>query len=865
MCAVEMSITVDFYHRLYHNNNMFETLRKPQKLAILFAVASLTLGTLPLFLRPSMFLQSKTELPEWIAPLPGAAAEGFIFHYKDIIGRSWFRVMQNSQDTNGLFSIAAESFPKGCSISWFSTDQNILSIRSEKTIDRIGAKGGYLGSQYPRKVITEAITGDTLKKGIRIGLLDTTRRGVFFRVVPKHVVEDSWHNVSNSTQASRVWLGAITILLVLTACAWTIAYRSTSKLHYAIGALVAIFWLSGMIFDRPFSGFGGQIDAGDDSYYVAYAQNFITKKSLFSAPVRINFGARHVPQLHGIPGVALFLAPALVAEAALSGKTLYREIDLDGLRSMRLLSAIYMLLAMIALCWSFHLFRISGWNIVFPTMFLVATTMPKWTFQRSIFTHSIEMFLLCSSILLICYAYKRSCNGIYKGALLAATIGACAMVRGEYLLLAPVIPFIVKPPINTSYRCRNHITFIVAYFIALLPFILLYLNWTGKISTGYGRLSSSQTQSLSGAGITSAISVIIKHGKILIHDYLKNGAILLVAFIGGIGLLFTPSRQDNLLAPFNRIGLATLVLLMFLLNASFHTPLGMEWGHRYSLKLYPFAFWILWIFIMRVPSKLKITTNLAFGIYMLICLTMNWKWFSTNMAVKDTGRWIWSDAQILTTGIGAPYGLYHILGLVLFLVVAGWALVTCGAAKRQKMLLLCGFFLPIIIISAVSSMLHRKIDNYSGVVAQASLNNAKKPSIHRLVLRELPLVAIGHGSNYPWTSIWKRPHTITATGWLYAPQTSSYDFYVEGDGGYQVLLDGITLVKNLNNTAWRSSGKHATMELSRGLHKFDFTYKKTTGNNEGAFRIKWAGGGIPDNSILSAPYLVHSPGFSRSD
>ena len=407
-----------------HLNDRFSS--RVHVAAVWICMVSSIWGLIAFVPRPVLFLREKTDLPAWMIPVQGVSADGCIFQYGDIIGRSWFRLMQSRSDTNGYFWIDPRHFPEGCRIVWFSHDKNILSVHAGHPIDRIGGSGGYLGSQYPRRITVEEVTPWTLSQGLRLGVLDSSRRSVYVRIEPARITNDSWHRPGDPPLGTRMWMLGMVVWCGLAWAGLLILYRRTGAFKFAVAALCAAFWLAGIVFDRPFSGFGGQIDAGDDSYYTAYAQNLITKSGLFHKPTRIGFGAGHVKHMHGLPGAGLFLAPAPVLESLLSGQAIRREIDLNGLRAMRLLSAGYSLLAMILLCRSFHLVGSSGWNVGFPTLLLWGTTLPKWTFQRCIFTHSVEMFLLCGILLCMVHVYKRPARMVAKGCLLAILVGACS-------------------------------------------------------------------------------------------------------------------------------------------------------------------------------------------------------------------------------------------------------------------------------------------------------------------------------------------------------------------------------------------------------------------------------------------------------
>ena len=104
---------------------------------------------------------------------------------------------------------------------------------------------------------------------------------------------------------------------------------------------------------------------------------------------------------------------------------------------------------------------------------------------------------------------------------------------------------------------------------------------------------------------------------------------------------------------------------------------------------------------------------------------------------------------------------------------------------------------------------------------------------------------------------------MIAEGFLYVPVSAEYQFFAEGAGGYKVLLDNTLLVENWNNADWVGSGRHSHQSLSKGFHPIRIEFWMRSRQNDGAFRVKWRGGPVPDNSTLSSPYLVLYPEISK--
>ena len=90
-------------------------------------------------------------------------------------------------------------------------------------------------------------------------------------------------------------------------------------------------------------------------------------------------------------------------------------------------------------------------------------------------------------------------------------------------------------------------------------------------------------------------------------------------------------------------------------------------------------------------------------------------------------------------------------------------------------------------------------------------------------------------------------------GWLDVPATASYKFYSQSDDGVRVFVDDVPVIDNWRETTWLRSGSHGQKELTRGRHRLRIEHFHLKGR--AALRVLWAGGPIPPNTCLAAPYL----------
>ncbi len=90
-------------------------------------------------------------------------------------------------------------------------------------------------------------------------------------------------------------------------------------------------------------------------------------------------------------------------------------------------------------------------------------------------------------------------------------------------------------------------------------------------------------------------------------------------------------------------------------------------------------------------------------------------------------------------------------------------------------------------------------------------------------------------------------------GLLNIPTTTNYSFFSQSDDGLRFYLDDDLIIENWKDNDWYSSGTHAERFLKKGTYRLTVEHYFKQGN--AALRIRWAGGPVPDNSIIGAPYL----------
>ena len=95
------------------------------------------------------------------------------------------------------------------------------------------------------------------------------------------------------------------------------------------------------------------------------------------------------------------------------------------------------------------------------------------------------------------------------------------------------------------------------------------------------------------------------------------------------------------------------------------------------------------------------------------------------------------------------------------------------------------------------------------------------------------------------------------TGYLNVPREDDYVFYSQSSDGIRFYLDEHCVLDSWRRQDFIASGTAAKLHLTAGLHPLMVEHYSHT--MAGALRVRWSGGGIPDNTVLAAPYLRKRP------
>ena len=649
-----------------------------------FAILAPVLAGMLLFVTRGVppLRRDQAPAPAWLAQEATGVAPR---RYVDRGGRDWWRL--DLADGAG-FRIAppADAFPAGCEVAWFVRRGVPLRLCPDSDAAPLPAPDRV----RPDKILFHRISAESLRAGAVVSVPPEGPRESFFLMFRPARVADT----EAGYRTAVAWGGArgrsgLAVLSIGFAALFALAamlYRAGGRRTAGIAALAAAFALCALWFDSPVWARECRIDKGDDSYYLAYAQNLANHGEFFRFPARIGFGGREVDHAHGMPGTALMLSPPLLARA-LPGGAARRggPITPDELRAMRATSALYAFGAGVLLFLTLR--RRDGgdappsvWDVALPALLLWGTSLPRWAFVRSIFTHPAELFLLCLALWLAAESAPR--RALLRECLLAAVVGLLLLVRGEYLLVCPV--FLLLP--RRTEGGLAPATFLRRHGLPLLIlaiFGLVYANWASHIATGYGRPADAGLPVE--AGLMAVVARIARNAAILLRSFVQNGAILPVAAVLALAAPFAPAFRSRAAAlPVRAAPFAILAALLFLLNSAFTPPLGDEFGHRYALKLYPFA--LLWLgVVLTGPRPATVSGRVAraaLGTFPAMALAANLR-LLLRIGGTDLGQnfSMLTNQQLATLPPSGPAALN--LRVALWLLLAAWAGVLFVALARR--------------------------------------------------------------------------------------------------------------------------------------------------------------------------------------
>lgn len=821
------------------------------KFAFCFSAITLLLLLAPSWPGRKLVADSNTTLPAWLQPTSGNSLVGRILPYRDWSGREWFYVTQNPRgiEDQPVFRISDSAFPQGCCIDWFSTGWNALRIYTNNSA--IPANGNTDNLLHPahRSIQRGYLPPAMLKNPLQFGVLSDKHGGIFFRVTTHATPHFAPFKTALLQSGGWFWLSCTWLAGLCSIILWTIAYATTGQRRHGVLALTFAFLFGALLFEHPYRGMGGMIDLGDDSYYVAYTQNLLQHGNWFKEPTTLQVGKRIVEHNHGLPGLSLFLAPGAIIQSEIRGTNWRGKITLHQLRGMRLASATYSLIAIILLFLTLNLIHRSWMNIPLSAFLLWGTSLSQWTYNRCIFTHSTEMMLLCALLYLALMIRQNGLRAI-TGIPLGLLFGLLLLVRGEYLIAWPLIPWIALEG-HSAWPLRRRLIFIVCFVLTSIPFEAVNLIAAHKLTTGYGTAgATSIIHRWSDIGSANMWRLFGQNCRELLISFNDAGIMLLA---GTLALIVLIRRKLNIPA----WSFAGLMLAMFIATASFPIPLGSEWQHRYALKLYPIAILSCAMLIESAPKKQRRIWSclllLALGFSFMrqgYALARHEAW-SAPSTTHGNGFFLLSDLLLTTKGMSDPEWLTIRYSSLLTALALSVTFFSIAYSRISALLRLSAAWLLCLWIPFAA-------DSYACRDSQLgfAVEYFKSPSLDGPVAQTdiEDFASIEYGGRSPHWSLWRhRNYSARWSGMLHVPRTADYDFFLEADDGARLWLDGNCLINNWDNREWQGSGRHANVRLTTGTHSIVMEHCKL--GPTAAIRLKWSGGDIPANTILGIPFV----------
>jgi len=110
-----------------------------------------------------------------------------------------------------------------------------------------------------------------------------------------------------------------------------------------------------------------------------------------------------------------------------------------------------------------------------------------------------------------------------------------------------------------------------------------------------------------------------------------------------------------------------------------------------------------------------------------------------------------------------------------------------------------------------------------------------------------------YGEKVPAWGVPSKNFSALWEGILRVPETGEYLFFSQSDDGLRLIIDGKKIIDNWYDQSWGASSTGVSVHLSAGDHPIAIEHYNNEG--EAALRIRWCGGPVPPNTVLSAPYL----------
>jgi len=230
------------------------------------------------------------------------------------------------------------------------------------------------------------------------------------------------------------------------------------------------------------------------------------------------------------------------------------------------------------------------------------------------------------------------------------------------------------------------------------------------------------------------------------------------------------------------------------------------------------------IILLFVAAAVWIWRALSPGWFLIICLS----------ALAFMAGIAWRDGLVAAHGAWTWVRQHHRMAIIYLGTRLGLALLLAALAGGM------GWLFPHISPTGL------RITYFNGVAFE-----------QRVCCRTVRQLFRDYGERAPARGVHTGNYSVRGEGVLRAPVTADYSFYSQSDDGLRLIIDGNIVIDAWRDQKWAASGTAGNMALTAGDHSLRLEYYNR--NGQGAWRIKWAGGPIPKNTVLGAPYLRKQP------
>ena len=605
----------------------------------------------------------------------------------DSAGNLWYEVNKvfpaNASPIFSEATIKADKFKYGLNFYYMSTSLAPLVVRFEDTKKEASwpvgttldsTRGVYKGS-FTKKDLDRGISFYPHKhQGMSVLLkftAGTEKNPVNVAYTPKS---------PSDAGESHIFINLLMVLLAVSALLCVAQYHFSKRIIWGVAALSVFFGLSVLNFERPFRGMGGYLDKGDDSHYFAYAQAHLADNDMFTCKTDVHFSNVKNMGCFNLPGTSAMLELGIFARSLFTKDSFKGSITIAKLRAMRAVSAFYGFLATLFMFFALHVLFPSFWAPLLSSFLIWGTSLSKFAFVRSIFSHSSEVFLVCVAVWTLVCVHNKKMNLALGSLMLGILTGLQLNIRGEMIAAIPLW-FVLLPFLKFQLDKRIDFKLLIPsglFLIGVSPFLAIYKYVSFKI----GNYTSSPTKYFLFKKVSDFFNVELwlswfKQAMVVMNSIVNSGGVIicfaLIVFILNILLRKKLSWLE---------GASILFMLgFFFLMTSFGSPLGYEWQHRYFLKLYPFGIILLYMGIQKYGSIFSTVLMFVFSVGSYL----QWKAYDGHYASpvvrNELMKNILSDMHVQFNGYLHGFYLNYQLALVILFVCFG--LLIMGPLKRM--------------------------------------------------------------------------------------------------------------------------------------------------------------------------------------